>query len=352
MYEEFVKCSQLKIQMILKRLLSVNKAALQTVERHICVYNPVLNHTEANALNTIEDKKKCKTNKNTNTGGRKKKSIHIHNNKKGFSFLSLSQEAVNARRTKPSFYNKYHTSSTNISSVNNTSTNDIPLKHKVGFSNKQISKILSLNDISSNKALNKHAFEERMLIRAKRGLRLSQKHLISQIDNASSSIMSPGETNANSETASPFLTTVHSKSNLPKKHASTKKTFSVSIERKSNSTSMNSTLKHAQAFRTPMTKAKIKKYSVFDSGLDYFDFEGDYKHFRHKKKQLTHYGSPNYNDKTFKSPNTLSLNHIDGDINRKNYNAKLKRMNMITSLKQAKHITYSDQSLQRLTSQA
>ena len=97
-----------------------------------------------------------------------------------------------------------------------------------------------------------------MLIRAKQDLRLSQKHLISQIDNALSSIMYPIEINANSETTSSFLTTVHYKSNPPKNHSNTKKTCSVSIKRKSNNTSMNSTLKHIQTFRMPITKAKIK----------------------------------------------------------------------------------------------
>jgi hypothetical protein len=357
-YEDFVKRSRLKIQMILKRLLNVNKASLQIVDRQICGYNPVVNdndehYNEVNRLYTIESKKKRSSNNNNNSVS----------HKKGFSFLSLSQEGVNSNahkhkhkhqhQTKHFSYNKYCTSSTNISSINNnhnsTSTNDMLSKRKVSFRNKQINKILSLNDISNNifnNNNNKHAFEERMLIRAKRGLRLSQKHLISQID-TTSSIISPIETNnnmnINNETTSPFLTTVHSKKS--NKHSNNKKTFSVSIERKTNNTSMNSTLKHTQTFKTPITKAKIKKYSVFDNGLDYFDFEGDYKHFKHiKKKQLNHYDSTNYNNnninKTFKNLNTLSLHHIDGNINRKKYNFKLKQINILNTLKQSKNITY------------
>ena len=355
-YEDFVKRSRLKIQMILKRLLNVNKASLQIVDRQICGYNPVVNdndehYNEVNRLYTIESKKKRSSNNNNNSVS----------HKKGFSFLSLSQEGVNSNvhkhkhqhQTKHFSYNKYCTSSTNISSINNnhnsTSTNDMLSKRKVSFRNKQINKILSLNDISNNifnNNNNKHAFEERMLIRAKRGLRLSQKHLISQID-TTSSIISPIETNnnmnINNETTSPFLTTVHSKKS--NKHSNNKKTFSVSIERKTNNTSMNSTLKHIQTFKTPITKAKIKKYSVFDNGLDYFDFEGDYKHFKHiKKKQLNHYDSTNYNNnninKTFKNLNTLSLHHIDGNINRKKYNFKLKQINILNTLKQSKNITY------------
>ena len=365
-YDDFVKRSRLKIQMILKRLLNVNKASMQIVDRQICGYNnPVVNnddehHNEVNRLFTIESKKKRSNNNNNNNNN---KSV---SHKKGFSFLSLSQEGVNSNahkhkhqhQTKHFSYNKYCTSSTNISSINNnhnnTSTNDMFSKRKVSFRNKQINKILSLNDISNNifnNNNNKHAFEERMLIRAKRGLRLSQKHLISQID-TTSSIISPIETNNNmninnnnnnnNETTSPFLTTVHSKKS--NKHSNTKKTFSVSIEHKTNNTSMNSTLKHTQTFKTPITKAKIKKYSVFDNGLDYFDFEGDYKHFKHiKKKQLNHYDSTNYNNninKTFKNLNTLSLHHIDGNINRMKYNFKLKQLNILNTLKQSKNITY------------
>lgn len=313
-YEEYIKRSKLNLETIYKRLIDVNKSSLQIIDRQLCIYNSLSNVNEPKLMNSSNNKT---TLNNTNIKDQK------------LSVVKLFPKKINNYKSKHSL---------NIYIKQSNSNTNIKPKYINTFRDKKLTKIFSLNDVKTNRYNSKNNFEERMLIKAKRGLHLNRKQLISQLD----SFSQPSQIIENIETTNPILTSVNSKQNIKiyKNSENSKKAFSLSQERKSHITT-ESVLNNSYIFRSPITKEKIKKYSIFDNGLDYFEIEGDLKHFKQKRKQKEqHDNNDDIINKTFKHINTLSLKKIDENINRKRYNIQLRQVSAINLLKQTKNNTY------------
>ena len=312
-YEEYSKRSKLNLETIYKRLIDVNKSSLQIIDRQLCIYN---------SLSNANEPKLMYSNKNKTTLNNK----NIKDQK--LSVVKLSPKKI---------YNYKSKHSLNIYIKQSNSNTNIKPKYINTFRDKKLTKIFSLNDVKTDRCNSKNNFEERMLIKAKRGLHLNRKQLISQLD----SFSQPSQIIDNIETTNPILTSINSKQNIKicKNSENCKKAFSLSQERKSHTTTEN-VLNNSYIFRSPITKEKIKKYSIFDNGLDYFEIEGNLKHFKQKRKQNERHDNNDDINKTFKHINTLSLKKIDENINRKRYNIQLRQVSAINLLKQTKNNTY------------
>ena len=265
----------------------MNKSSLQIIDRQLCIYN---------SLSNANEPKLMYSNKNKTTLNNK----NIKDQK--LSVVKLSPKKI---------YNSKSKQSLNIYIKQSNSNTNIKPKYINTFRDKKLTKIFSLNDAKTDRYNSKNNFEERMLIKAKRGLHLNRKQLISQLD----SFSQPSQIIDNIETTNPILTSINSKQNIKicKNSENCKKAFSLSQERKSHTTTEN-VLNNSYIFRSPITKEKIKKYSIFDNGLDYFEIEGNLKHFKQKRKQNERHDNNDDINKTFKHINTLSLKKIDENI--------------------------------------
>ena len=248
-YDDFKLCCRKKLQVISDRVANVNKTSLEIIDRKISL--PKLKEDffqepkKEKRLNCSMFINENKVKNNYDLSQKKKEAnIEIMNE----SFDNCNNKVIRPVKTKKSL-------SLSIE-IKNTRNFDIPLP--------PIETKKSIKNLIYER---QRSFEDRFFEKVTKEMKNSINSLASMRSLISSPVTETDSKSLNSSrqlnniidppnTSSAFITSI---GNLPTKKSTIK-------EHK------NLVQKYSYSFRTPNTIEKLKKYNVFDKGLDYFDY--------------------------------------------------------------------------------